>query len=345
MHNLGLIGGTFDRFHAGHKKLIDNALEKCKKIEIWIVSDEIARKNNPLTMKWENRKKDIVSNLGKDVINKIKFGILENQFGPAPKHPDATAIICTAETVDMCVEINKMRRETRLDELEIIEVEHENAWDGFPISSTRIRNGEINRQGESWIRPYFNYSNNNEDTESLVMTEYAEEMLKIPYGVLIDGKEDDYTYAMKIMMEKYSNENTPLITVGDVTTLALQELNHCADISLIDGKTKRKIWNQASDIDINKYDNYLKCVNPAGSLTKSLLNSCKLALEKWLIDKSTSIIDVEGEEDLAPLIIHLVAPLGAIIVYGQPGKGVVVRKTEEESKERCKDILSKFIYS
>jgi uncharacterized protein (UPF0218 family) len=37
--------------------------------------------------------------------------------------------------------------------------------------------------------------------------------------------------------------------------------------------------------------------------------------------------------------------LGAIIVYGQPGKGVVVRKTEEESKERCKDILSKFIYS
>ena len=44
MHNLGLIGGTFDRFHAGHKKLIDNALEKCKKIEIWIVSDEIASK-------------------------------------------------------------------------------------------------------------------------------------------------------------------------------------------------------------------------------------------------------------------------------------------------------------
>ena len=111
------------------------------------------------------------------------------------------------------------------------------------------------------------------------------------------------------------------------------------------GKQKRKIWNQASKIDIEKYDNYLKCVNPAGSLTKSLLGCCKLALEKWLIDKSTSIIDVEGEEDLAPLIIHLVAPLGAIIVYGQPGKGIVVRITEEESKERCKDILSKFIYS
>ena len=61
MHNLGLIGGTFDRFHAGHKKLIDNALENCKKIEIWIVSDEIASKNNPLTMKWDHRKDDIIS--------------------------------------------------------------------------------------------------------------------------------------------------------------------------------------------------------------------------------------------------------------------------------------------
>ena len=345
MHNLGLIGGTFDRFHAGHKKLIENALEKCKKIEIWIISDEIASKNNPLTMKWENRKEDIINNLGKDSINKIKFGILKNEFGPAPSHPDATAIICTAETADMCIKINKMRRERKLNELEIIEVDHEKAWDGRPISSTRIRNGEINRQGKSWIIPYFDYSNSDKDVKSLMMTKYAEEMLKEPFGVLIDGTEDDYTYAMRIMMDKYSNENTPLIAVGDVTTLALQELNHCADISFIDGKTKRKIWNEATKIDIDKYDNYFKCVNPAGSLTKSLLNSCKLALEKWLIDKSTSIIDVEGEEDLAPLIIHLVAPLGSIIVYGQPGKGVVVRVTEEESKERCRDILSKFSYS
>lgn len=345
MHNLGLIGGTFDRFHAGHKKLIDNALERCKEIEIWIISDEIASKNNPLTMNWENRRSEIISNLGKDTINKIKFGLLENKFGPAPTHPDATAIICTTETVDMCIEINKMRGEKNLDELEIIKIEHEDAWDGRPISSTRIRNGEIDRQGRSWINQYFNYSNNDKITESLVMTEDAEEMLKKPFGELIEGKDGDYAYAMRIMMEKYSNENVPLITVGDVTTLTLQELKHCADISLVDGKTKRNTWDKAEKINIEQYDNYFKCVNPAGSLTKSLIDNCKLVLEKWLIDKSTSIIDVEGEEDLTPLIIHLVAPLGSIIVYGQPGKGVVVRITEEESKERCKNILSKFIYS
>ncbi|MFL2958337.1 MAG: DUF359 domain-containing protein [Candidatus Thalassarchaeaceae archaeon] len=111
------------------------------------------------------------------------------------------------------------------------------------------------------------------------------------------------------------------------------------------GKRRERFGDRAEKIDIEQYDNYFKCVNPAGSLTKSLIDNCKLALEKWLIDKSTSIIDVEGEEDLTPLIIHLVAPLGAIIVYGQPGKGVVVRITEEESKKRCRNILSKFIYS
>ena len=41
MHKVGLIGGTFDRFHLGHKKLINDALLKCIKLEIWIISDEM----------------------------------------------------------------------------------------------------------------------------------------------------------------------------------------------------------------------------------------------------------------------------------------------------------------
>ncbi|MBU03593.1 MAG: hypothetical protein CMA58_01225 [Euryarchaeota archaeon] len=343
MYDLGLVGGTFDRFHAGHKKLIYGALEKCNKIEIWIVSDEIALKKNPLTMKFIDRKNEIIDNLDVDVSNKINFGVLENRFGPAPKHPTATAIICTDETKDMCIEINKMRREQKLDNLEIIEIEHQNAWDGRPISSTRIRNGEIDREGRSWISQYFNSVFNDGSTERLVMTESAGEMLKQPFGELIEGKTEDYAHAMRIMLEKYGNEDVPLITVGDVTTLSLQELNRCADISFIDGKTKRKIWRHADNIEIDKYDNLFKCVNPAGSLSKSLFEACKISLEKWLIDKSTSIIDVEGEEDLAPLLIHLFAPLGSIVVYGQPGRGIVVRITEEESKLRCKDILSSFV--
>jgi len=342
MHNLGLIGGTFDRFHAGHRKLIRIALEKCNKIEIWIISDEIASKNNVLTMNWQDRKNDIISNLDEDSLSKVEFGLLEDKYGPAPNHPNASAIICTPETVGICVEINKMRKSKILDELEIIEVGHENAWDGKPISSTRIRNGEIDRLGNSWIYPYFNPISKDVVATDLVMTKHAEKMLKQPFGELIEGKDEDYEYAMKIVMEKYLNNEVPLIAVGDVTTLTLQELDNCADVALIDGKTKREEWVQAKNIDSKRYDNYLTCVNPAGRLTKSLFEVCKLSLEKWLVDKSTCIINVEGEEDLAPLIIHLVAPLGTILVYGQPGRGLVVRITEEETKKRCKEILSSF---
>jgi len=45
---------------------------------------------------------------------------------------------------------------------------------------------------------------------------------------------------------------------------------------------------------------------------------------------------------LAPLIVHLLAPLGCAVVYGQPGKGVVLRITTEETKENCRRLLDVF---
>jgi|TARA_B110000881_G_C18592193_1_gene528779 pantetheine-phosphate adenylyltransferase len=336
MHNIGLIGGTFDRFHAGHKKLIIDALKKCRMLEIWIISDNIAKSKNPLIMDWEDRKKEILNNLKTEYLENIKFGILNDDYGPAPSHPDATAIICTAETREMCITINQKRKDNSLDGLEIIQIEHADAWDGLPISSTRIRNGEIDRQGKSWVEDIWS-------SESLLMTEKASQGLKIPFGDLIEGPENEPEYAMKNALFKYHNSISPLIAVGDVTTLTMQKLGICADIALIDGKTKRKSWGKSSEIISSKYDESISCINPPGELTISLLNACKDAISNWSINGSTSLILVKGEEDLAPLIIHLLSPLGAVIIYGQPGKGIVVRITEEETKLRCKRILSNFI--
>ena len=43
-----LIGGTFDRFHSGHKLLISAALTKCQSVEIYITTDEMALKKSLL---------------------------------------------------------------------------------------------------------------------------------------------------------------------------------------------------------------------------------------------------------------------------------------------------------
>ena len=59
-----------------------------------------------------------------------------------------------------------------------------------------------------------------------------------------------------------------------------------------------------------------------------------------------SVISVDGEEDLAPIPLHLLLALNAVLVYGQPGKGVVVRLSDEEviqQRERLFDIIREIV--
>ena len=51
---------------------------------------------------------------------------------------------------------------------------------------------------------------------------------------------------------------------------------------------------------------------------------------------------VDGEEDLAPLYLLLLAPLGTVIVFGMPGWGLMVQRTTLAMKERCRTILNAF---
>ena len=75
-------------------------------------------------------------------------------------------------------------------------------------------------------------------------------------------------------------------------------------------------------------------------MTKSLFDSCEKAINNWVEKDQTTLILVDGEEDLAPLFLHIIAPIKSAIIYGQPNKGVVLRITELDSKIRCQKILS-----
>ena len=47
-----LVGGTFDRFHQGHKSLLNAALDSAELVEVWITNDAMSAANllfyNPL---------------------------------------------------------------------------------------------------------------------------------------------------------------------------------------------------------------------------------------------------------------------------------------------------------
>ena len=327
---LCLVGGTFDCFHAGHQALLEAALN-CDSVEVWVTSDAIAAGKDPRIRPQSERQQDILDWAGE---HPVSTHSLEDSWGPAPSRPEATHIVCTPETRDNCETINQMRIEGKLPPLEIIEVPHVLAEDGQSISSSRIRQGSINRDGNLWVRE--------SDLERTVyLPKSLDSELKEPMGTLFPGPEDTPEVAIQAAVEAIPAFSPCLIAVGDVTVNALLETGWVPDVGFVDGLTKRTAWE--GEIDTSSFVGHLTCENPAGQLTPDLLECTDLALEFAFSEEGGPVLlEVEGEEDLAPIMIHLLAPLGTVVLYGQPSAGVVLRVTDESTKARCRALLDTF---
>ncbi|MAH98210.1 MAG: hypothetical protein CMA12_02515 [Euryarchaeota archaeon] len=334
MHEIGLLGGTFDRFHAGHEYLIRTALSNCKKLEIWLTNDQKAQSKDLRVKKWDVRSGELLDFVSENK-HRVSINILEDDFGPAQEHKHASVIFCTEETLEKCESINNSRLNNRLKPLEIISVGHVGAWDGNPISSSRIRSGVIDRRGQPWIPDSLFVG-------EISLSETVENQLKEPFGQLISGSEANPKIAISEAYSLIGKTSYPLISVGDVTTLSLQKIGVIPDVAVIDGMTKRENWPEADQIVQSGFTSILHCTSPAGKLTNSLFEACKYSIMEWKESGHKSLIIVDGEEDLAPLILHPLSPIGSVILYGQPGKGIVIRWCDEESKERCRNLLSQF---
>jgi uncharacterized protein (UPF0218 family) len=58
-----------------------------------------------------------------------------------------------------------------------------------------------------------------------------------------------------------------------------------------------------------------------------------------------STVIVDGEEDLAVIPLVIAAPNGAIVLYGQPHQGVILRRVDFEAKKTARHFLTHFIHS
>ncbi|SVD19094.1 uncharacterized protein METZ01_LOCUS371948, partial [marine metagenome] len=263
---LCLVGGTFDCFHAGHQALLEAALS-CDSVEVWVTSDAIASEKDPRIKSQSERQKDISDWAGD---RSLSTHSLEDSWGPAPTRGDVTHIVCTPETLENCDQINQMRIEGGLTPLEIVEVPHVLAEDGESISSSRIRQGSINREGVLWIRE--------SDLERAVhLPTSLDSELKEPMGTLYPGPEDTPEVAIQAAVEAIPPSSPCLIAVGDVTVNALLETGWVPDLGVVDGQTKRTPWD--GEIDMTSFVGHLSCENPAGQLTPDLFESTDLALD------------------------------------------------------------------
>jgi pantetheine-phosphate adenylyltransferase len=141
------VGGTFDKFHKGHEKLLSTAFEMGQEVLVGITSDDFASNKKHEIEKLSYRIQRINDFCSK--FNK-KYEIKEifDSYGTADKDPDMEAIVVSKETEKTAELINMERLKNGLNLLDIIVIEWILAYDGNPISSTRIRKGEIDNYGD-----------------------------------------------------------------------------------------------------------------------------------------------------------------------------------------------------
>jgi pantetheine-phosphate adenylyltransferase len=150
--NLVATGGTFDYIHIGHIKLLSTAFEISDHVIIGLTSDMFVKRYK-LTSNIKNNYLRRLFNLKKYISLNFKdanYTILklEDEFGPVISSSQIQAIIVSEETLVKVKQINKIRISNCLEPLRVIVVEIAKSSDGKPISSTRIRNGEIDEKGQ-----------------------------------------------------------------------------------------------------------------------------------------------------------------------------------------------------
>jgi uncharacterized protein (UPF0218 family) len=152
------------------------------------------------------------------------------------------------------------------------------------------------------------------------------------FGMLLTGSPgENVQSALRIIRSRHPPK---VIIVGDFTLYHFLEAGFRPDIGIFDTKTRR------SDF-VGSIDEVAAAIlvrNPQGCIT----DGAAAALGRALLSVGPALILVDGEEDLLSLTAIEKGPLGSLVIYGMPKRGMVVLTVDEEIKERICGLLKKF---
>jgi cytidyltransferase-like protein len=144
------VGGTFDELHRGHKTLLAQAFEIGERVVIGLSSDELVSKlGKPhVTASYAERQQGVKAFL-EDLGFAGRFEIvpLFDSFGSSIKDPAIEALIVSKETEPTAEKINERREKAGLPALKIVAISMVPSQNCGPISTTRIRRGEMDGEG------------------------------------------------------------------------------------------------------------------------------------------------------------------------------------------------------
>lgn len=139
------VGGTFEPLHDGHKALLKRAYE-LGNVFIGLTSDALAKHRYKEVFPYEERKRNMEQYIQGEFSSQANIQKLHEPYGSTiSEHFDY--IVVSPETYPVAMEINRIRENRGLRPIEIVKIDFVLAQDGKPISSTRIKNGEIDDHG------------------------------------------------------------------------------------------------------------------------------------------------------------------------------------------------------
>ena len=141
-----IVGGTFSVIHKGYEKLFEKAFGMGE-VTIGLTSDEFIKSRKQYEIiPYEKREKNLREFL-KKFPSRYEIKKIEDRYGFALERK-FDAIVVSEETYETALEINNIRIKSGLKPLVIEKIDMQLAEDLKPISSTRIINKKIDKNGK-----------------------------------------------------------------------------------------------------------------------------------------------------------------------------------------------------
>ena len=170
------------------------------------------------------------------------------------------------------------------------------------------------------------------DARVLRLRDDQRQLLKRPLGRLIRGTPEDVRRELEALV---AERRGPMIVVGDVVSSTVSKLAPERTVYVTDGRTLRERTSEVKlDVDV-----VVRCRNEPGTISREAYEVIREAIGSG---KRVHVV-VDGEEDLLALAAVYLSPVGSIVVYGQPGEGVVVVEVNEEVRSFAESVLRSMV--
>ena len=156
------------------------------------------------------------------------------------------------------------------------------------------------------------------------LPEEARDAFKDPIGPV-------YTDAERLL----ADAGSPIVAVGDVVTYHLVAAGHTPTVAVIDGRTERETVTDEVRDGLPSAD--VSVASEPATVSRDLLEALVAAID----GDGETVVEVDGEEDLAVVPAVLAAPAGASVVYGQPGEGMVLATVDADLRERMRELAGR----